>query len=82
MAQAPTFSNKHDGRHVVKIEFLGKDPGSAQNNCPSLFRTDQDTYLVQGWKVLDAEALAALNIPEHETVVEIPARMMPLFEGR
>ena len=66
----------------MKVEFIGKDPSSTGGNCPGLYRTDQDSYLVQGWVVKDPEALAALDIPEGETVVEIPARMMPLFVGQ
>ncbi|GGJ74729.1 hypothetical protein GCM10010123_00850 [Pilimelia anulata] len=66
----------------MKIEFLGKDSASGQKNCPSLYRTDRGSYVVQGWRVTDAEALAAMDIPAHETVVEIPARMMELFQGR
>ncbi|MEU5977098.1 hypothetical protein [Streptomyces sp. NPDC047315] len=38
-----------------------------------------DNYLVQGWKVADAERLAQLDLPSHETVVEIPKRMMQFF---
>jgi hypothetical protein len=41
-----------------------------------LFGTDRDTYLVQGWKVLDSAALAELNLPEHETVVEVPKALL------
>lgn len=63
----------------MRVEFLGKDPGSNPGDCPSLYKTDRDSYLVQGWVVTDLEALAAMDIPEGETVVEIPARMMPLF---
>ncbi|GGK24937.1 hypothetical protein GCM10010124_16840 [Pilimelia terevasa] len=63
----------------MQFEFLGKGPGSGQDGCPSLFKTDRDTYLVQGWKVKDAEGL---DIPEGEAVVEIPARMLTLFQGR
>ncbi|GGK43101.1 hypothetical protein GCM10010124_39940 [Pilimelia terevasa] len=66
----------------MEIEFLGKDPGSNMNGCPSLFRTDQGTYLVQGWVVDDPDTLIRMGIPAGETVVEIPARMMSLFQGR
>ena len=35
-----------------------------------------DTYLVQGYLVTDPEALAQMRIPDGETVVEVPKRLM------
>jgi hypothetical protein len=58
----------------VKITFLGKD--STPNDSPTLYATDRDTYLVQGYVVTDPEALAAMRIPDGETVVEVPRRLM------
>jgi hypothetical protein len=34
---------------------------------------------VQGWVVTDPATLAEMNIPEGETVVEIPGRLVPFF---
>ncbi|WP_411150216.1 hypothetical protein [Streptomyces sp. A30] len=36
-------------------------------------------YILQGWRVEDAERLAQMNIPDHETVIEFPRRMMQFF---
>lgn len=33
----------------MRLQFLGKG-GSGQGQCPTLYATDQDTYLVQGWE--------------------------------
>lgn len=59
---------------TVQIIFLG----STSNNggSPTLYGTDRDTFLIQGWKVLDADTLAKLNLPEHETVVEVPKALL------
>lgn len=60
----------------MKITYIATESG--KTGCPSLFRTDRGTYLVQGWRVTDEEALAGLRergFPEHETVVEIPAAL-------
>lgn len=60
----------------MKLTHLATESG--KSGCPSLFATDHDTYVVQGWKVTDADALAALRargFPEHETAVEIPAAL-------
>jgi len=37
-----------------------------------LYATDRGTFVVQGWKVLDPEALGQMDIPDHETVIEVP----------
>lgn len=63
----------------MRVEFLGST--SETGDCPSAWRTDRGTYLVQGSRVHDPEALAELRtfgngIPDHETVVEIPAGML------
>ena len=56
----------------MKLTFLGKD--STPNDSPTLYATDRDTYLVQGHRV--TEALAQMRIPDGETVVEVPKRLM------
>ncbi len=58
----------------MEIRFLGKE--TDHGDSPTLYATDQGTYLVQGWKVTDPEILAKLDVPESETVVEIYARLM------
>lgn len=34
---------------------------------------------LQGWRVTDATRLRQLDIPDHETVIEFPRRMMQFF---
>ena len=46
----------------MKLTFLGKD--STPNDSPTLYATDRDTYLVQGYLVTDPEALAQMRIPD------------------
>jgi hypothetical protein len=95
----------------MHLTFLGKQ--TQGGGSPTLFATDRDTYVVQGWKVpgepasveiptqlldhlagrpplavplqdtgrdsyvlsgvpvTDAEALAQMDIPDHETCVEV-----------
>jgi hypothetical protein len=43
----------------MRLRFLGTD--SAAGQCPTLYATDRGTYVVQGWKVTDGEALADLR---------------------
>lgn len=75
MVQISAF-NEED---VMKITFLGST--SDTGNCPTVYVTDRDSFIVQGAKVLDEDALAELRlhgngIPDHETVVEIPAGLV------
>lgn len=65
----------------MKITLRGKDPESRPHGSPTVYRTDRDSWLVQGWIVTDAAALSEMNIPEGETVVEIPDRMLRFFQG-
>lgn len=64
----------------MTLHMLGKDPESPSGGSPTVYLDDAaDTYLVQGWKVTDRERLAEMDIPEHETIVEIPRRMAQYF---
>ncbi|MFF2808646.1 hypothetical protein ACFVT2_16015 [Streptomyces sp. NPDC058000] len=59
---------------------LGKDPESPSGGSPTIYLDDEkDTYLVQGLKVREPERLSEMEIPSHETVVEIPRRMVQFF---
>lgn len=60
----------------MKLRFIRKTELSGDSNCPSLYRTDRGTFVVQGWRVNDPDALAQLDIPAHETVVEVPADVL------
>jgi hypothetical protein len=68
------LSTSHPEGPIMKLTFLGKD--STPNDSPTLYATDRDTYLVQGYTVTDPEALAQMRIPDGETVVEVPKRLM------
>jgi hypothetical protein len=94
---------------AMRLTFLGKESQGGQS--PTLYATDCDTYVVQGWRVpddpaaveipsgllrfaepgttiettmtatgthlvtgapvTDAEALAQMDLPDHETCVEV-----------
>lgn len=61
----------------MQLTHLGTT--SKNGGCPNLYATDRGTYLVQGTVVTDPEALATLRergLPDHETVVEVPAALM------
>lgn len=59
---------------------LGKDPESPSGGSPTIYLDDEtNEYLVQGITVLDKERLDQMDIPGHESVVEIPRRMVQFF---
>jgi hypothetical protein len=63
----------------MRLTLIGKDPESNPTGSPTVYRTDQGSWVVQGWVVSDPATLAQMNIPEGETCVEIPDRMLQFF---
>lgn len=70
----------------MRAVFLGKDPESQVDGSPALFatnRTDRITYIAQGWKVTDPQALVDVgNVPDHETLIEIPEEVLKFYARR
>ncbi|MEU3299983.1 hypothetical protein ABZ729_09195 [Streptomyces sp. NPDC006678] len=62
----------------MRLRFLGKN--SKSGDCPTLYATDRDTYLVQGWKILANDLLMQLTVPEGETAVEVPTELFEHLE--
>lgn len=64
----------------MSLRLLGKDPESPNGDSPTLYYDEErNTYVFQGWKVTDPQRLAQMKIPDHETVIEFPRRMMRFF---
>lgn len=63
----------------MRLTLIAGDPDSQPTNSPTLYKTDRGSWIVQGWAVLDPGVLAEMNIPEGESCVEIPDRMIPFF---
>lgn len=57
----------------MKLRFLGKN--SNVGDCPTLYATDRDTYLVQGWRIYANDLLMQLDIPPGHTAVEVPTEL-------
>ncbi|MGW3346809.1 hypothetical protein ACWDA3_26150 [Nonomuraea rubra] len=61
----------------MKLRFLGSD--SDGGTCPTVFATDRGTFVIQGDRVTDPEALAELaarGLPAHETVIEVKPELL------
>ena len=46
-------------------------------SSPSVSATSRSTFVVRGITVTDPEALAAMDIPDDETAVEVPRELLP-----
>ncbi|QKW06644.1 hypothetical protein HUT18_09750 [Streptomyces sp. NA04227] len=73
----------------MPLRFIGIDPSTGQGESPTVWVDESKRELViQGWRP-DAETEAecaqftvpghAVGIPDHETVVRIPVRMVPIL---
>jgi hypothetical protein len=77
-----TATRRQSGEEAdMDLTLVAKDPNSVPDGSPALYRTDRQSWIVQGWAVTDPAALAVLNLPEGETCVEIPDRLTPFFTG-
>jgi hypothetical protein len=74
---------------AMKLRFIGIDPNTGTGQSPTVWVDENKNELViQGWKPdqeLEAECAAfempghAVGIPDHEAVIRIPARMVPIL---
>lgn len=77
-ALGATSRNLNAEGRPVQLRFLGKETTGGQS--PTLYATDQDSYVVQGWIVSDPDVLANLDVAEDETVVEVYSRLLNHLE--
>jgi hypothetical protein len=73
----------------VDLQFIGIDPNTGDGESPTVWVDKEARELVlQGWKPsteLEAECARfeapghAVGIPDHEAVIRIPARMVPVI---
>ncbi|WP_084772229.1 hypothetical protein [Nonomuraea candida] len=68
----------------MALRFIGIDPNTDGNNCPSVWVDESDgSIVIQGWEVTGQEDLAQVAarspIPDNEKVVRVPGRMAKLL---
>jgi hypothetical protein len=68
----------------MALRFIGVDPNTPNDGSPTVWLDEDDGSIVlQGWKITDKATLAQIRaagpIPEHETVLRLPARMAPFL---
>lgn len=61
----------------MKLEVLagggGGAAGCAGKHCPTIYRSDRGTIVVQGYRITEH---LSIDIPEGESAVEIPADLI------
>ncbi|ARF55094.1 hypothetical protein [Streptomyces gilvosporeus] len=58
----------------MKLRFLGKN--STPGDSPTLYVSDQNTYVIQGWKVMANDLLMQVGeVPEGQTLIEVPTEL-------
>lgn len=57
----------------MKLRFLGTN--STGGDCPTLYATDRDSYIVQGWRLFANELLMQIDLPAGESAVEVPTEL-------
>jgi hypothetical protein len=50
--------------------------GCRDRHCPTVYRSDRDSYVIQGFTIDDVDVLRQLDLPPGESVVEIPASLL------
>jgi hypothetical protein len=67
----------------MSLRFIAKDPDSPSGGSPTIYADDETgDYVLQGWVVSNDEALSHIGpVPEGETLIRFPARMINLLEG-
>jgi hypothetical protein len=62
----------------MQLTFLGKE--TQGGNSPTLWETDDDQYVIQGF-TLDADALGQVGtVPDGEAVIRVPKKLMRLLK--
>jgi hypothetical protein len=47
----------------MHLTLMGKDPNSNPTGSPTVYRTDRQSWVIQGWVVSGTDALAQMDIP-------------------
>ncbi|MEU6060568.1 hypothetical protein [Streptomyces sp. NPDC047097] len=68
----------------MTLRFIGKDPESGDHGSPAVWvHTETKDLIFQGWNASEpvlAESRADVELPDHEGVIRVPRRMIPLLK--
>ncbi|BCJ55622.1 hypothetical protein Asp14428_70970 [Actinoplanes sp. NBRC 14428] len=69
---APSTSASSETAADLQLELVTTHCGS--NTCPTIYRSDRGTVVVQGYSV--SAARAGVEVPDGELLVEIPPELL------
>jgi hypothetical protein len=75
LGDSPRLTGTTGASASLKLEFISSQCGNG--TCPTLYRTNRDTLVIQGYAV-EAEH-AGVAVPEGELLVEIPVELLKNF---
>jgi hypothetical protein len=65
----------------MALQFIGIDPGTDGNDCPTVWVDDTTgDFVLKGWKITDPVMLAQAAPDHREVVMRFPARMAQFFQ--
>jgi hypothetical protein len=65
----------------MRLTYLGKTGNSQGGNCPSMYRTDRGTYVVQGKRLNGDDRAQLRDVGVDEDAVEVPADVFRFVTG-
>jgi hypothetical protein len=69
----------------VDLTFIGIDPDTKEDSCPAAWVDYQAMdFVLQGYKADEAtqsETRKKSPLPDHEAVIRIPARLLPIIRA-
>src|SRR6266702_2326843 len=66
------------GSVMPKVTVVCHD-SATRDTCPTMYRTEDGIYYIQGYVVTAPDVLAEMNIPEGEAVVRITADLVRMI---
>jgi hypothetical protein len=69
----------------MDLTFVGIDPETKEDSCPAAWVDHQALdFVLQGYKadgMTEAETRKKSPLPDHEAVIRIPARLLPVLRA-
>jgi hypothetical protein len=62
----------------MKLKIVLYNPGCAGGDCPTVYQTDRNTFIVQGYK-LSNEDKEGINFKSDEDLIEVPIEFFKDF---
>jgi|HubBroStandDraft_1064217.scaffolds.fasta_scaffold993751_2 hypothetical protein len=65
----------------MKLETVVGTVGCSGGECPTIYRTDRNTFVIQG-NLVNSSDVTDLQVPSHEGLVEIPETLVQALASK